>query len=277
MALTVNGIEISAEAIEQEIARLKPDYERYVSENGGEPEETQLKEWATENLVEKELLKQEALRSQDDPDAKRVNAWLSENSDVFGEELSDDEKRARCIEDIKIRSLVKSVRKSVQRPTPEEMRSEYDSNIERFTVPETLKVSHICRVLHPGVDKPQVYIDLLDLKKRVENFEVHWVEAVQLSDTYREDFGMFETVMRGMFPGDIEQKLFALERGELSDVIELDSGTLHLFKILVKREPELIPFEDVVEELSSMMFNEVAENALNEMLDDLKAKAEISN
>jgi len=87
---------------------------------------------------------------------------------------------------------------------------------------------------------------------------------------------MFETVMRGMFPGDIEEKLFSLERGDLSDVIELDSGTVHLFKILVKREPELIPFEDVTEELSTLMFNEAAENALNDLLDELKVKAEIS-
>ena len=276
MALTVNGIEISADAVEQEVARLKPEYDRYVSENGGEPEEAQLREWAAENLVEKELLKQEALRSQDEPDEKRIKGWLSENSNAFGEELSDEEKRARCIEDIKIRSLVKSVRKSVQRPTQEAMRLEYDSHIERFTVPETLKISHLCRMPYPGVEKSQVYIELLDLKKKIENSDIHWVEAVQQSDTYREDFGMFETVMRGMFPVDIEQKLFALERGEISDVIELDSGTIHLFKILVKREPELIPFEDVVEDLSSMMFNELAENALNDMLDDLKAKAEIS-
>ncbi|MDA3923476.1 MAG: peptidylprolyl isomerase [Kiritimatiellae bacterium] len=276
MALTVNGSEISAEEVEQEIARLKPDYDRYVSENGGEPEEEQLKEWAAENLVEKELLKQEAQRSQAEPDDKKVNGWLEENSAAFGEEISDEKKRLRCIEDIKIRALVKSVRKSVKRPSVEEMQAEYDGNMERFTVPETLKVSHICRVLNPGVEKSQVYIDLLDLKKRVENFELHWVEACQSSDTYREDFGMFETVMRGMFPGDIEEKLFSLERGDLSDVIELDSGTLHLFKILVKREPELIPFEDVSEELSTIMFNEAAENSLNELLDDLKAKAEIS-
>jgi len=274
MALTVNGREISAETIAQEIARLKPDYERYVNENGGEPDEDQLTEWATENLVEKELLRQEAERSQEQPDERRISAWLEENRDVFVEGLSDAERRALCIEDIKTRSLVKAVRKSVQRPSEEELRSEYESNRERFTVPESLRISHICRKLYLGVDKARVYIDLLDLKQRVESSELQWIEAVQLSDTYRDDFGMFETVMRGLFPGDIEQKLFALERGQISDVIEL-GASVHLFKVLVKREAELIPFADVCEELSSLMFAEAAENALNEMIDTLKTKADI--
>ncbi|MDD2598220.1 MAG: peptidylprolyl isomerase [Kiritimatiellae bacterium] len=276
MAIKVNGIEISADAVEQETARLKPDYERYITANGGEPDDVQLREWATENLVEKELLRQEAVRSQDEPDEKKVAAWLEENRAVFGDELSGEEQRVRCAEDIKIRSLVKSVRKSVPRPTDAELQHEYDKNPERFTVPESLRVAHICRVLYPGVDKARSYIDLLDLKKRVENLEIEWTEAVQLSETFHRDFGIFDTVMRGMLPMEIEEKLFSLERGQITDVIELESGTLHLFKVLVKREPELIPFADVREELSSLMFAEAAENALNEMLDALKAKAAIS-
>jgi len=276
MAVTVNGSEISADAVDQEMERLSVDYERYVTENGGEPDQKQLREWAVENLIEKELLKQEALRTQADPDDKKIDLWLKENSDVFGEELPEQEKRSRCVEDIKIRALVKSVRKAVQRPSVAEMQAEYDNNLERFTVPESLRLSHVCRVLHQGADKSQVYIDLLALKQKVEDFELHWVEATQLSDSYREDYGMFDNVMRGMLPGDIEEKLFSLARGQISDVIELNGSTIHIFKVLVKSEPHQIPFEDVSPELSSMMFNEAAESALNEMIDGLKEKADIS-
>ena len=276
MEVRVNGSEISADAVDQEMERLSVDYERYVTENGGEPDQKQLREWAVENLIEKELLKQEALRTQADPDDSKIDLWLKENSDVFGEELPDQEKRSRCVEDIKIRALVKSVRKSVQRPSVAEMQSEYDNHLERFTVPESLRLSHVCRVLGQDVDKSQVYIDLLDLKQKVEDFELHWVEATQLSDSYREDYGMFDNVMRGMLPGDIEEKIFSLERGQISDVIELNGSTIHIFKVLVKSEPRQIPFEDVSQELSSMMFNEAAESALNEMIDGLKEKADIS-
>ena len=276
MPVTVNGIEIPEESVAREFERLHSDYERYVIENGGVPDHGQLREWALENLIEKELLTQEAERSQDEPDAKRVDAYLRENADSLEEGLSADEKRALCMRDVKIRALVKSVRTNVRHPTEEEMRREYDANIERFTVPESLKVSHISRVPRPGVEKSQAYMDLLSLKKKIDDFEIHWVEALQDSDTYRDDFGMFDTVMRGVLPQEIEEKLFSLERGQVSDVMEMDStGTIHLFKILVRRDPEVLPFEDVREDISSLMFNEAAENALNELIDKLKADAEI--
>lgn len=276
MSVTVNGVEILEDAVAKEVERLQPDYEHYVTENGGEPDEAQLTEWALENLIEKELLTQEALSSQDDPSEDKVLEYFEENRDSFDEELSEEEKRTLCVKDIKIRSLVKSVRKNVQPPSGEEIRKEYDDNPERFTIGESLKLSHICRLPRPGVEKSQVYIDLLALKKKIDDFDLHWVEVVQDSDTYREDFGMFDTVMRGMFQHDIEEKLFALNRGDLSDVIELDTGTLHLFKVLVKRESELLPFEDVREDLSSIMFNEAAENALNNLIDDLRKNADIT-
>ena len=276
MAVKVNGTEISEQAVKDEVSRLQPDYERYVTENGGEPDMKQLEEWALENLIEQELLTQEALRSQDDPDEDKVSAYLEENGAAFDEKLSDEEKRALCIKDMKMRTLVKSVRKNVSPPTEDDLRKEYDEKTERFTMPESLKVSHICRVPQPGVDKSQAYLDLLSLKKKIDSMDVHWVEALQESDTYRDDFGMFDTVMRGMLAPEIEEKLFALSRGEISDVIELESGTLHLFKILVKRDAELIPFDDVQEDISTMMFNEAAENALNDLIDQLKKDADIT-
>lgn len=276
MAVKVNGIEISNEVVVAEVQRLLPDYERYVTENGGEPDEKQLEEWALENLIEQELLAQEAQRSQEEPGEDKVSAYLEENSAAFDESLSDEEKRALCVKDIKMRTLVKSVRKNVSPPTEEDLRKEYDEKIERFTMLESLKVSHICRVPQPGIDKSQAYIDLLSLKKKIDEFDIHWAEALQYSDTYRDDFGMFDTVMRGMLPPEIEEKLFALNRGEVSDVIEFESGTLHLFKILVKRDAELLPFEDVREDISTMMFNESAENALNDLIDELEKSADIT-
>ncbi len=276
MAVTVNGVEIPDEAVAREVTRLQSDYERYVTNNGGEPDDAQLREWALENLIEKELLTQEARRSQEEPDARKVDAYLEENGAAFDATLSDAEKRALCVTDIKIRALVKSVRKGVPPPSEEDLRSQYQDNIERFTVPESIRVSHICRVPAPGFDKSQAYLDLLTLKQKIDNHQTHWMEALPESDTYREDFGTFDTVMRGMLPLEVEEKLFALERGEVSDVIELaHTGSIHLFKILLRREPEVLPFDDVRDDLVSLLFHEAAENALNTLIDKIKESADI--
>jgi hypothetical protein len=276
MAITVNGVEISDDAVAQEVVRLQADYERYVTENGGEPDDAQLREWAQENLIEKELLTQEALRSQEEPDARKVDLWLQENGAAFDETLCDADKRALCVKDLKIRALVKSVRKGVPPPSEEDLRTQYEANIARFTVPESIRLSHICRVPSAGFDRSQAYLELLTLKQRIDKHEIPWVEALQESDTYREDFGSFDTVVRGMLPLDLEEKLFALERGEVSDVMELTGiGSIHLFKILLRREPEVLPFEEVREDLVSLLFHEDAENALNSLIDKLKELADI--
>lgn len=276
MAVEVNGVEISEDEVKAEVERLQPDYERYVTANGGEPDLNQLKEWALENLIEKELLIQEARRAQEAPSEDKIKAYLQENSAAFEERRSDKEKRALCIQDFKVRALVKSVRKNARPPTAERVRQEYENKSANFTVPESLKVSHVCRVPQPGFDKPQAYIDLLALRKNIKNSTLDWAEAVRESDTYRDDFGMFDTVTRGMLRPEIEEKLFALNDGDISDVIELETGSIHLFKILEKREPELLPFERVREDIAAMLFNEAAENALNNLLDNLKKGADIT-
>ncbi len=276
MSVKVNEVEIEDSAVQAEIERLRVDYERYVRENGGEPDEQQLHEWALENLIEKELLTQEALRSQAEPGAAQVASYLKDNSDSFDTELSDEEKRELCVRDIKIRALVKSVRKGVKPPPEEELLREYNEHIERFTVPESLRVSHISRLPRAAESKSQAYLELLDIRQKIENFELTWMEALPRSDTYAEDMGVFDTVIRGLFPSEVEEQLFALNRGQVSDVIELEhTNTLHIFRILVKRNAEVIPFEDVREDIRSMLFNDAAENALNGLVDQLKTSADI--
>jgi len=86
---------------------------------------------------------------------------------------------------------------------------------------------------------------------------------------------MFATVVRGDLPKEAEEALFALAPGAISDVIELDTQTLHLFKLLVKLEPQQMPYEAVEANLKSSLFEQACQDALNARLDLLKAAAVI--
>ena len=276
MSITVNGVEIKEDAVIKEFERLLPEYEVYVEKNEGVVDEAQLKEWALENLIEVELLRQEAERTQSEPSANKIKLYMDEFSADLSDEITDEEKRAMCVRDIKVRGLIKSVRKNVQRPSEEQLREEYNSNIELFTVPEALKLAHICRVPSALQDKAQAFIDLMELKKKIESSEIHWMDALSSSDTFNDDNGLFDTIFRGMFPAEIEEKLFALKRFEISDVIELEEyGSLHIFRMLIKRDAELLPFEDVRDDITNRLFDEAAEEALNGLIDQLKSNAEI--
>ncbi|MFO7936920.1 MAG: peptidylprolyl isomerase [Kiritimatiellia bacterium] len=275
-AVKVNGVEIFEEAVEAEFERLKPDYERYVAENGAEPDENQLRDWALENLIEKELLTQEAQRTQEEPAEDKLMEYMARNAALLDEGLSDEEKCAVCVRDLKIRTLVKSVRKNVSPPSEDEMRREYEKKTEFFTRPEALKLSHISRVPQPGFEKSQAFMDLLSLRKKIENSELSWADALRQSDTYSHDFGMFDVLIRGILSPETDEKLFSLESGDVSDVIELEGGTLHIFKIMDRHDSELLPFENVRDDISTMLFNETAERALNDMIDGLKSNADIA-
>jgi len=60
MAIIVNGEKIEDSAIQQEVERLRPDYERVFSDQDPKEREAQLADWSRENVIERVLINQEA-------------------------------------------------------------------------------------------------------------------------------------------------------------------------------------------------------------------------
>jgi len=76
MAVKVDGVEITEQEIQAEIEALRPEYVEYVRQQGGEPSDEQVREWAVENLIEGLLLRQEAIKTQPVPNEERVRKEL---------------------------------------------------------------------------------------------------------------------------------------------------------------------------------------------------------
>ena len=274
MGLTVNGGVIEEEKIAREMDRLRPEYTAYVQHNGGEPSETQLREWAEEDLIEEALFRQEALATQPVPSDERARQHLDGNAELFSD-VPQEERMARSKEALQQRRLLKELRKGVKKPGESEIRAYYDAHPELFVMPESVRLSHICRIVEPG-SKPDAFLDLLRIKAEIAGARLDWIEALETcSDTYARDEGLFEQVWRGDFPPEIEEKLFALKRGEVSDVIDLGGRTLHLFKLLAKHPPHKLELEDIQDRLSATLFEEACREALDAKVDALKASAVI--
>lgn len=276
MGLTVNGVAIADGKIAEEIARLKTRYEAYVRENGGEPSEAELREWAEEDLIEEELFRQEAAARFPEPSDERALQYIAESPEAF-EKMPEAEKLARSKEALRARALMKDVRKGVPRPPEQVVRQYYGDQPEVFKMPESLRLSHICRLVRPGGEgKSDLFLDLLRLKADIANFQVNWMEAVETcSDTFGQDYGVFGPVSEGDLDPAVESKLFALQPGEVSDVIELDGSSLHLFRLLAKDPERLMPFKEVQETIAKMLFEQACQSALEARFDALKARAVI--
>ncbi len=274
MGLTVNGVVIAPEKVQDEMTRLRPEYEAYVRSNGGEPDEAQLREWAEEDVIEELLFRQEAAATQPVPSDERAQQFLDDYADLF-KDVPQEERLARSKAALQQRRLMKELRKGVKQPGEAEVRAYYDAHPEAFMVPESLRLSHICRFVEPG-NKADAFLELLRIKADVDGFRLNWVEAVETcSDAFARDHGMFDPVSRGDFPPEIEAKLFALKPGEVSDVVELGGRTLHLFKLLVKEPPQKLDLIDVQERVSEGLFEEACREALDAKFDALKASAVI--
>jgi hypothetical protein len=271
MAVTVDGVEIPENEIQTEMAQLRLEYAAYVRRQGGEPDEGQLREWAVENLIEAFLFRREAVASQPAPSDDRVRQELETHASAY-ENIPEGERQDRARVALQQRRLMREIRKGVKPPGDAEIRAFYDSDDEVFMAPVSLRLSHICRVITTPDSRPSAFLDLLRVKADVEQGRMTWIEAVEAhSDTGEQDRGMFDTVVRGELPEECEASLFALKPGELSEVVDFKKQTLHLFKVLVRFEPEKMPFASVKEHLKSVLFDQVCQDAVSVRFDALKA------
>ena len=275
MGLTVNGVGVAEERIVEEMARLREDYVAYVQANGGASSEAQLREWAEENLIESELFRQEALATQPEPSDARARQNIESCPDFY-DQVPEGERLVRSKEALRVRALEKELRKHVPRVSDDELRREYDAHPELFVTSEALRLSHICRLIGPGgLPRSEAYVELLRMKADLANHQLSWVEALAASDTYQQDYGMFGPVSRGSLPAEAEEVLFALELGGVSDVLELDGRSMHLFRLLAKDPPGRVGFTEIQDRLRQILFERAYQEALEKRFDALKAQAVI--
>lgn len=275
MGLTVNGVAIAEEQIVEEMERLREGYQTYVRQNGGEPSEVQLREWAEEDLIERELIRLESTATQPEPSEEQALKNIEACPEYYGS-MPEGERLAWSKVALRVQAFEKAVRKQVSAPSEEDLRRVYEEWPGQFMTSEALRLSHICRLVGPGgTDMSNAYLDLLHLKTELASFRLNWLEAVETSDTYRKDYGMFDTVSRGELPPAVEAKVFALAPGEVSDVIDWGGGSVHLFRLLAKEPPRKMAFKEVREELSGVVFEQAFQSKLEAVIDALKAKAVI--
>ena len=274
--MLVNGVEISDLEIEQAMSKIRADYEAYVKREGGDADEAQLREWATENLVEALLFRLHAVAHQPMPSAERIQQELSQNAVAY-QAYAEEQRSQKAREALQERRLLRQIRKGVLPPDKQKLREYYEAHPEVFVVPEMLQLTHICLVVNP-ITRAERMVELLQLKSMIEQGRLTWLDAVHAySESFEQDHGIFAQVSRGELPEETEKKLFNLQPGQISDVIDFDGGTLHLFQVLKHCESRCSDFNEVRESLAEVLFETDCRDALNAMYDELKASAVIQS
>lgn len=163
--------------------------------------------------------------------------------------------------------------------TDEEIEEYYKNNISEFQVPEKVKVSHILIAVDSDAgenvkaEKKKQAEQILYKAKAGENF-------AELAQQYSDDAatkkrgGILGFFPRGSKSTEIEEVAFNLKKDEVSDIILTEKG-YHIIKMLDKKEGTTKSLEDSGNKISSKLTQKKKNEAIQRLLEDLKAKTKV--
>ena len=183
----------------------------------------------------------------------QVSVSESQISDYF------NENRSNFIEGRKVKvdfvELTLDSMEEPEQPTESDLRNLYDENADLYTNPERRRAQHIL------IESEDLANELLSQIKEGADFaELAKANSEDTSSSEEGgDLGFFEKELMG---AEFDEVAFAMNIGDVSDVVETDYGFFHIIK-LTDIEPETMQsFEMVKDRLVSLYIKNAKEKSL---------------
>ncbi len=276
---TVNGEEISQSTVDLIITKIV--LPQFQSQNPGKelPEEQKnmIQQNIINQLVTQELILQAAAKSNLTADEaevdKRFEAFKAQQP-----EAADEQMRQLISKDVLIYQTIQQNVVSKVAITDEEAQDYYNQHKDQFEESDQVKASHI--LLQVAPDAAQEEKDAA--KKKIQEILVMAKEGkdfAELAKEYSEgpsnanggDLGFFP---RGAMVKPFEDAAFALNEGDISDVVETQFG-YHILKVTGKKDQQTVAFEDVKDQLKQGLLQQKTNAEVGKWVEEIKAKATI--
>ncbi len=291
---TVDGIEISADEFNRHMRTV-------VQQAGGQlPPEVvgDVRDGIIEQLVQEQLLvnaiEAAGIEVADAEVEERIQEYRAEiEQSPFAQDMSFEDLLAQqglSVEEFhelieQEVAMTKLLEEEVaDMPTDDDVRAYYDENPERFTVPESIEAHQLLVAVMPGEDDAReeaqqkaqtIYEKLQEEDADFESVAAEYGENViaQKGPIHRsEDLG--EVPPEFQQPTEIEDIVFALEDGELSEPFEIDHGWLIIQRI-EHQDEQVEDFEEVAEQLKDELRHQAMVQGIDGYLAQLEADAEV--
>jgi parvulin-like peptidyl-prolyl isomerase len=283
MPIRVNDEPIDPALIEAEFAAIKAQAESLgnISCCERDPEFRQL---ATDNVVARVLLNQEARRRALDVAPEEIDAALERIEAEHGgrEKLLEslglhpcqiDDVRADIANGLRVEKTLRACLGPPVDPTDAEVRAFHQSHQSDYLTTEEVRASHLFKQVSRVEDRQRIYDLLRDLRRRARDGADF--DALALEHTDKEDklvdLGWFK---QGDFMDEFSMIIFSLDEGEVSPVFASYFG-LHLAKCTGRRPPVPRPFDEVRDEVRLRMVAEDQQAKSQVLVDQLRAEARI--
>lgn len=282
MSLVINDEKIGNEVIDEEINRMRSQYEHVFKDQKPAEQEKQLREWAKENVIERILIRQAALNDSRPISKGKINDYFNKMISVGDGQTKytnlTENQTQRIKKDIeihlRIERLINQICQDISEPTQFQAIKYYEKNIEQFTTAEQVRAAHIVIHLDANTTPQQAKKRITKIKKQLNSGKRFELLAAKLSDCPGNDgdLGYFQ---RGQMVQKFEDVVFALKKNEISDIFETEFG-FHIAKLYDRKPSNPIPFEQVKETIFQQINDENRNARVENYVDELKKKAKIT-
>jgi parvulin-like peptidyl-prolyl isomerase len=282
MALIVGGERIEDSAVQREVERLKPDYERVFKDKSPQERQAQLLDWSKENLIERVLLIQHARRYEIQIPKAEVESAFEQTRKQHGtherlrEEFgtTDENQIKELIESrMKVERLLQGVCESVPEPSREDVAKYYEQNKDQFRSVEQVRVAHVVKHINWQTDEHAASQTIMKAQDELKSGAVFEIVVAKYSDC-PDNGGDLGYITRGEMVEEFDDVVFNLGANETSPVFRTRFG-FHIAKVYDRRPATVLPLKEVTDRVISQMKEQMYNNALDEFIDQLKSKTKI--
>ena len=294
MALTVNGERIEDSVIQQEVERLRPDYERIFKDQNIGPkdpkeQEAQLLDWSRENVIERVLLNQYVKKDDceipvvvapsGEADVEAAFDQMKKRHEGRGEpaaELSsgDEKKIKQDIElQMKVERLLESICKDLPELPEDSIGEFYQERKEQFKTPEQVRAAHIVKYVNWQTGEKAAYDAICQVQEELKKgvaFEMLVDKYTDCSDRG----GGLGYIARGQMVEEFEDVAFNLGAGEVSNVFRSRFG-FHIVKVYDRKPRTVLSLDQVRDRIVDELKEQMRSKAIDEFIDHLKSEAKI--
>jgi peptidyl-prolyl cis-trans isomerase C len=227
------------------------DFKRYLEKNAGTDLSQVTPEVASallDQYLEEIIISEHAARRGVEVPAERIAAAVRTEAGVTVVEKRDEMRRERLVADLAA---------EIQEPTEAEIRAFYERNPGEFRSGEAVRVRQIL------VRDETLAGDIVRKLRAGAAFAELSAEHSLAPNAKRG--GEIGFVSRGELPAMFEEEIFRLQAGEVSEVINTDSGQ-HLFQVDERRPAGMLPLDEAAPLIDARLREDAVRDSLGKIV-----------